>query len=114
MDGPPEIVEGIVMNVMTSCSLRPARRARKPPMAWMPSCEFPAMRITASGTVEIFGVEPEVELIADSLIFWFRLGRLSLCDRMLSDKQPRLGDATAPLYHPCSFGQGARVCGIPG
>ena len=31
--GPPEIVEGMVMNVMTSCSLRPARRARKPPMA---------------------------------------------------------------------------------
>src|ERR1051325_2584391 len=26
IDGPPEIVDGIVMNVMTSCSLRPARR----------------------------------------------------------------------------------------
>src|ERR1039457_6541941 len=51
MDGPPEIVDGIVMNVMTSCSLRPARRARKPPMAWMPSWELPAKRITAS---EIF------------------------------------------------------------
>jgi len=32
---------GIVMKVMTSCSLRPARRARKPPMAWIPSCELP-------------------------------------------------------------------------
>src|SRR5258707_10454161 len=48
MDGPPEIVDGIVMNVMTSCSLRPASRARKPPMAWMPSCELPAMRMMAS------------------------------------------------------------------
>src|SRR5476651_2457280 len=52
IDGPPEMVEGIVMNVMTSCSLRPARRARKPPMAWMPSCELPAMRMTASGISE--------------------------------------------------------------
>jgi hypothetical protein len=32
MDGPPEIVDGIVMYVMTSWSLRPARRARKPPI----------------------------------------------------------------------------------
>src|ERR1043166_8842214 len=55
IEGPPEIVEGMVMNVMTSCSLRPARRARKPPMAWMPSCEFPAMRMTASETLETFG-----------------------------------------------------------
>ena len=31
MDGPPEIVAGIVMYVMTSCSLRPASRARKAP-----------------------------------------------------------------------------------
>src|SRR5208337_816142 len=51
MDGPPEMVAGMVIKVMTSCSLRPARRARKPPMAWMPSWEFPAKRITAS---EIF------------------------------------------------------------
>src|SRR5262245_34885069 len=41
------------MNVMTSCSLRPASRARNPPMAWMPSWEFPAIRMTVS---EIFGV----------------------------------------------------------
>src|SRR5690242_9835697 len=60
MEGPPEIVEGIVMNVMTSCSLRPARRARKPPMAWMPSCELPAMRITASEILDILGEPPEV------------------------------------------------------
>src|SRR5260221_5305177 len=53
MEGPPEIVDGIVMKVMTSCSLRPASRARNPPIAWMPSWEFPAMRITVS---EIFGV----------------------------------------------------------
>src|SRR5579863_2546765 len=48
MEGPPEMVAGIVMNVMTSCSLRPASRARKPPIAWIPSCELPAMRMTAS------------------------------------------------------------------
>src|SRR6267154_1632636 len=33
---------------MTSLAVRPANRARKPPMAWIPSCEFPANRITAS------------------------------------------------------------------
>src|SRR5215831_14314761 len=33
---------------MTSCSLRPARRARNAPAVWIPSCEFPASRITAS------------------------------------------------------------------
>ena len=43
------------MKVMTSCSLRPASRAKKPPIAWMPSCELPAMRITASLTVETLG-----------------------------------------------------------
>ena len=59
MEGPPEMVEGMVMNVMTSCSLRPARRARKPPMAWMPSCELPAMRMTASLIFEIFGAPPD-------------------------------------------------------
>ena len=58
MDGPPEMVAGIVMNVMTSCSLRPASRARNPPMAWMPSCELPAMRITASLIFETFGAPP--------------------------------------------------------
>ena len=31
--GPPDIVEGMVMNVMTSCSLLPAKRARNPPRA---------------------------------------------------------------------------------
>src|ERR1044071_2780492 len=59
MDGPPEIVDGIVMNVMTSCSLRPASRARKPPMAWMPSCELPAMRMTASEIFDTLGVPPD-------------------------------------------------------
>src|SRR6516225_3394596 len=54
MEGPPEIVDGMVMNVMTSCSLRPASRARKPPMAWMPSCELPAMRMTTSLMEETF------------------------------------------------------------
>jgi len=58
MEGPPEMVAGMVMNVMTSCSLRPASRARKPPMAWMPSWELPAMRITASETLETLGVPP--------------------------------------------------------
>src|SRR5687768_18391237 len=52
MEGPPEMVEGMVMKVMTSCSLRPARRARKPPMAWMPSWELPARRMTASEILE--------------------------------------------------------------
>src|SRR3978361_191169 len=56
MEAPPEMVAGIVMKVITSCSLRPARRARKPPMAWMPSCELPAMRMTASETWETRGV----------------------------------------------------------
>src|SRR5664279_3446373 len=59
MEGPPEIVEGIVMNVMTSCSLRPAIRARNPPMAWMPSCELPAMRMTASLIFCNFGAPPD-------------------------------------------------------
>src|SRR3974377_2031195 len=58
MEGPPEIVEGMVMNVMTSCSLRPANRARNPPMAWIPSCELPAMRMTASLTFDTFGPPP--------------------------------------------------------
>src|SRR4029077_14130465 len=56
IEGPPEMVDGMVMKVMTSCSLRPASRARNPPMAWMPSCELPAMRITASETFDILGV----------------------------------------------------------
>src|SRR5579884_1218 len=43
---------------MTSCSLRPANRARKPPMAWMPSCELPAIRMTVSEIVETLGVPP--------------------------------------------------------
>src|SRR6266850_1390299 len=59
IEGPPEMVEGMVMNVMTSCSLRPAKRARKPPMAWMPSCELPAMRMTASLIDETFDAPPD-------------------------------------------------------
>src|SRR5208283_2648130 len=55
IEGPPEIVAGMVINVMTSCSLRPASRARKPPITWMPSCELPAMRMTASLIRETFG-----------------------------------------------------------
>lgn len=35
--------------VMTSWSERPARRARKPSTAWIPSCELPASRMTTSG-----------------------------------------------------------------
>src|SRR4051812_48372659 len=34
---------------MTSWSERPARRARKPPMAWVPSWGLPARRMTTSG-----------------------------------------------------------------
>src|ERR1041385_8332289 len=59
IDGPPEIVDGMVMNVMTSCSLRPANRARKPPMAWMPSCELPAIRMIASEMRDILGEPPD-------------------------------------------------------
>src|SRR5688572_1755010 len=33
---------------MTSCALRPASRARNAPALWMPSCELPARRMTAS------------------------------------------------------------------
>lgn len=36
------------MYVMTSCALRPARRARNAPAVWIPSCELPAKRMTAS------------------------------------------------------------------
>src|SRR3954470_8469020 len=62
------MVDGMVMKVMTSCSLRPASRARKPPMAWMPSCELPAMRIVASGTEETRGLWPDDETTVDSLM----------------------------------------------
>src|SRR5258708_14752463 len=58
IDGPPEMVEGMVMKVITSCSLRPANRARKPPIACIPSWEFPAIRITASLTRSTFGEPP--------------------------------------------------------
>jgi hypothetical protein len=37
---------------MTSRSLRPAKRARNPPMDWMPSWELPAMRMVASEILE--------------------------------------------------------------
>src|SRR6185295_14349292 len=67
IEGPPEIVEGIVMKVMTSCSLRPASRARKPPMAWIPSWELPAIRMTASETFATFG-PPGVAVSVDSLM----------------------------------------------
>jgi hypothetical protein len=60
MEGPPEMVEGMVMKVMTSCSLRPAKRARKPPMAWIPSWELPAIRMIASEILDIFGEPPLV------------------------------------------------------
>src|SRR5580692_3556454 len=33
---------------MTSWSLRPASRARNAPAVWIPSCELPAKRMTAS------------------------------------------------------------------
>lgn len=52
MDGPPAMVDGIVIIVMTSRSLRPAKRARNPPMDWMPSWELPAMRMVASEILE--------------------------------------------------------------
>src|SRR6185295_2620805 len=69
MEGPPEIVAGMVMKVMTSCSLRPASRARKPPIAWMPSWELPAIRMTASWIRETFGAPPaEVAVAVESLI----------------------------------------------
>src|SRR5688572_27416183 len=70
IDGPPEMVDGIVMNVMTSCSLRPANRAKKPPIAWMPSCELPANRMTASEILETFEVPAgaAVRIDAESLI----------------------------------------------
>src|SRR6187397_1606565 len=73
IDGPPEIVLGMVMNVITSCSLRPASRARKPPIAWMPSCELPAMRMTASEILEIFGPEPVGAASAESLMMYYKL-----------------------------------------
>ena len=69
IEGPPEMVEGIVMKVMTSCALRPASRARNPPIAWMPSWELPAMRMTASDILETLGVPPSARFVtAESLI----------------------------------------------
>jgi len=70
MEGPPEIVDGMVMKVMTSCSLLPANRARKPPMACMPSWELPAIRMTASEIRETCGA-PSLEGAAatESLMF---------------------------------------------
>src|SRR4030095_11248918 len=87
MEGPPEMVEGMVMKVMTSCSLRPARRARKPPMAWMPSCELPAMRMTASLILVSFGapVFPEGVRVVASLIGL-------LLDKLFSWPASRLDD----------------------
>jgi|ETNmetMinimDraft_30_1059905.scaffolds.fasta_scaffold00378_4 hypothetical protein len=35
MEGPQEMIEGMVIIVITSRSLRPAKRARNPPMDWM-------------------------------------------------------------------------------
>jgi hypothetical protein len=49
----------MVMNVMTSCSLLPASRARNPPIDCIPSCEFPAIRMTASEILEIFRPPPD-------------------------------------------------------
>src|SRR5258705_2007466 len=87
MEGPPEIVEGMVMNVMTSCSLRPASRARKPPMAWMPSCELPAIRMIASEILETLGAPPA---------FW-ALNAMSLMKLLLIQSLPELlqGQSTA-------------------
>ena len=85
MDGPPEIVAGIVMKVMTSCSLRPASRARNPPMAWMPSCELPAMRMTASLILETFGVPPDNDAVVIVSLMDFKIN--SLVDRRLKTNQ---------------------------
>src|SRR2546430_17367920 len=92
MDGPPEIVAGMVMYVITSWSLRPANRARKAPAVWIPSCEFPARRITASlifsgrrsarsgGGLPVDGTEGGLPLAAVAgggvrfFIAWGRLG----------------------------------------
>src|ERR1035437_1216051 len=63
IEGPPEMVEGIVMKVMTSWALRPASRARKPPIAWIPSWELPAMRITASEIFETLGAPASTRLV---------------------------------------------------
>src|ERR1044071_3010419 len=68
IDGPPEMVEGMVMKVMTSCSLRPASRARNPPMACIPSCELPAIRITVSLTVAMLGVLSGRSALGEALL----------------------------------------------
>ena len=52
MDAPPEMVDGIVIMVMTSRSLLPANRAKNPPMDWIPSWELPARRIVTSEILE--------------------------------------------------------------
>ena len=52
MDAPPEMVDGIVIMVITSRSLLPANRAKNPPMDWIPSWELPARRIVASDILD--------------------------------------------------------------
>src|SRR5580658_3588716 len=95
MEGPPEIVEGMVMKVMTSCSLRPARRARKPPMAWMPSCELPAKRMTASDTLDTWGALPAaVGVNMDSLIGFSHVKLLESHDKAL----PKSIDTATMLF----------------
>src|ERR1017187_1027215 len=73
MDGPPEIVDGMVIYVITSWSERPARRARNPPIVCIPSCELPARRMTTSRTVRramgTIGSEPEGWGVAGRTIF---------------------------------------------
>ena len=65
MDAPPEMVDGIVIMVMTSRSLLPANRAKNPPMDWIPSWELPASRIVAS---EISDARESFPLLASETV----------------------------------------------
>jgi hypothetical protein len=42
-------------------------------MAWMPSCELPAMRMTASLILETFGVPPDNDAVAIGSLMDFKV-----------------------------------------
>ena len=80
MDGPPEIVDGMVMKVITSISIRPAMRASMVPTDWIPSWEFPAMRMTLLlmelglliGLQAIYGIARTAVKLASEILIWLK------------------------------------------
>jgi len=70
MEGPPEIVgdghEG--HDLLLGAAGQPGQ---EPPIAWMPSCELPAIRITASGMREVGTAPPVREAVTDGSLMKF-------------------------------------------